>query len=296
MSKPVVLQSDYWQLRLQPDMGVQTVSCNVRAGEAWLPIMPDCESGQSELSAANFHMLPYSNRIRDGRFSFAGKDYQLEGAERHSIHGALRKKPWNVIESSDTHLLCRYRTPQAGEINWPWPIDASVHYELQANCLQSEMTLQNCGETDMPAGMGWHPYFSRTLNGASAQVRLPATGAFQDTNGDCLPIGAAQALPEFLDFNQQRALDANVRIDHCLNGFSGDATVAWPDAGIILQMRASKNCAYAVFFNPDAPYFALEPVTNANDAFNLTPKGIDAGTVVLKPGETMSAEFSLTLL
>ena len=43
-------------------------------------------------------------------------------------------------------------------------------------------------------------------------------------------------------------------------------------------------------------YFAVEPVTNANDGFNLFAKGIrNSGVFVLEPGEERSASFSLTV-
>ena len=38
-----------------------------------------------------------------------------------------------------------------------------------------------------------------------------------------------------------------------------------------------------MFFNPHAPHFAVEPVSNANDAFNLAEAGIPSGRAVLAP-------------
>jgi len=60
-------------------------------------------------------------------------------------------------------------------------------------------------------------------------------------------------------------------------------------------MQASSNCTHLVLFNPDKPHFAIEPVTNANDAFNLAERGIDSGMMTIAPGAWASGEFALTV-
>jgi len=306
MSNDILLESTHWRLYLQPEVGVQWVAGQVRRGDDWLDVIPECrdaaasagsaragQQAQSPLPAANFHMLPYSNRIRDGKFRFAQTDYQLQEADNHAIHGALRKRAWRTTEQSSALLSAEYDSTLDGDVNWPWPIRASLRHTLDGPRLISEMTLTNAGDTPMPAGMGWHPYFTRLVDGASPELQLPVSGVYPDANGDCLPDGAAIALPTALDFRSRRKLDADQRIDHCLSGLQGNALIAWPDAGVELTMQASDNCTHLVLFNPDMPHFAVEPVTNANDAFNLTERGINAGATTLAPGETLSAHMIL---
>lgn len=240
-------------------------------------------------------MLPYSNRIRDAQFSFDGQNVKLANAENHAIHGALRKLAWRVTAQSASSVTAEYDTRKDGDVNWPWPIHAAITYKLEANQLISTMSLTNHGTTAMPAGMGWHPYFCRTINGGHPELTITADGMYPDTNGDCLPTGAAIPLTPELNFNAARKLDPSQRIDHCLSGFRAPATLHWPSAGIQLEMQASSNCTHLVLYNPDEPYFAVEPVTNANDAFNLAEQGIDAGVVTLSPEETLTAEMQLVL-
>jgi len=64
-------------------------------------------------------MLPYSNRIRDGQFSHAGVTVQLENANQHAIHGALRKRPWRVTDQTKNSASAEYDSRQDGKINWP---------------------------------------------------------------------------------------------------------------------------------------------------------------------------------
>jgi len=292
----IELESQLWHLQLQPEMGMQTQVCKILHAGIWHDLMPDCSAANSPLKAANFHMLPYSNRIRDGRFSHAGVAVQLEHAEQHAIHGALRKRPWRVTNKTNHSAIAEYDSRRDGKISWPWPMQATVNYTLTDDTLISQMTLTNHGSSSMPAGMGWHPYFCRTIAGASPKLTISASGVYPDTDGDCLPTGSALGLPTHLDFSNASNLDPDLRIDHCLAGFISPATIAWPDAGLTLQMHASDNCTHLVLFNPDAPFFAVEPVTNANDGVNLVAKGVDSGIVTLPAGETLSAEMRLQLI
>lgn len=290
------IESQLWRLQLHPGLGLQTQTCKIQHAGDWHDIMPDCSAADAPLSAGNFHMLPYSNRIRDGRFSHAGSTVQLNHAEQHAIHGALRKRPWQVTARTNNSATAQYDSRTDGNINWPWPILATVSYTLTNDTLITQMTLTNHGGSSMPAGMGWHPYFCRIVAGAHPSLTIAAGGMYPDTDGDCLPTGPAISLPNSLNFATARDLDPDERMDHCLAGFVTPATIAWPDAGITLEMHASNNCTHLVLFNPDEPYFAVEPVTNANDGVNLTTMGIDAGVVDLAPGETLRAEMKLKLV
>lgn len=263
--------------------------------DPWVDIVPDCRFGESKLNEANFHMLPYSNRIRDGKFNFEGKAIELENGARHAIHGALRKLPWMVENQTDASLHCSYDSTKGPNINWPWPIHATIKYELQNRKLLSVIELTNKGESAMPAGGGWHPYFLNEVLGSNARVQMDVSGIFPDEAGDCLPDGAPVTIPQTHNYTQLRFLEPDQRIDCCLSGFKRHAHIQWTEAGIALAMQASANCEYLVFFNPDAPHFAIEPVTNANDAFNLYEQGIESGVQILAPGETLQMTFSLEL-
>lgn len=270
----------------------------------WHAVIPDCRpsqahslrSGQSEsapLAAASFHMLPYSNRIRDAHFEFNGHKILLDGAESHAIHGAVRKLPWSVVQQTGNSLVCETQSSDHSSFNWPWPIAARIEQHIEGDLLHSTILLTNQGDTDMPAGFGWHPYFARYVNGSEATLTLPVEGVFPDEAGDCLPDGPAIPLPDSLDFRKPRALDSNQRIDCCLADLNGQCDIHWRKGGIKLSMNASENCRYLILFNPDMPHFAVEPVTNANDAFNLMSQGIESGTQILAPGKTLEATMTL---
>lgn len=299
----ILIESSHWRLWSEPAAGVQWMGAQVKRHNQWHDVVPDCRpdvsqpaAGQSAgapLPAANFHMIPYSNRIRDGRFTFQGELIQLDNASAHAIHGALRKLPWQVRHADKNSLSCGFDSREHGNINWPWPIEALIEQRVNGDTLSSIITITNHGKSPMPVGTGWHPYFVRQIGQAMPTLSLPVDGVFPDAAGDCLPDGPAQNLPVDLDFRQGRVLDPDQRIDCCLSGLSGTCQIHWKEAGIELLMSASEKCRYLILFNPDKPHFAVEPVTNANDAFNLATRNIESGTAVVDAGQSYSVSMDL---
>src|SRR5690348_13104768 len=60
-----------------------------------------CHSGRGQL------LLPWPNRIADGRYAFAGTDRQLaltEPAAHNAIHGLVRWANWTVADRADDRV------------------------------------------------------------------------------------------------------------------------------------------------------------------------------------------------
>ena len=243
-------------------------------------------------------MIPYSNRIENGRFTFAGQTYQLANGASHAIHGDTRKRVWRVSESTETRLSCSFESSEYEAVNWPWPFAATVTYELDAMTFCSEITLWNRGETPMPAGFGWHPYFMRSLTRPDEPVNLQmqVTHAYPDANGNRIPSGPAQPLTPLQDFSQGKRLEPDTPLDTCFYGYDGKGRIAWPESGVALDFDCSPACKHLILYNPPQPYFAAEPVTNANNGVNLLAAADGtSGVVVLEPSEWASAYFKLHL-
>ena len=104
-----------------------------------------------------------------------------------------------------------------------------------------------------------------------------------------MPIEAYQ------NFSKQRPLD--VELDHCFAGWDRQALIEWPGTGISARFEAETTMEHVIVYSPPGKeFFALEPVTNANDGFNLYANGDEnCGVVVLKPGESLTAGFRMQI-
>ncbi|TSD84653.1 hypothetical protein FFK22_031375, partial [Mycobacterium sp. KBS0706] len=96
----------------------------------WLrPAASEALAAGSPLGLANFPLTPFSNRIREGRFRFRGREVALplNTRERHQLHGHGWQRPWTVLERSATR--CVLVDDYAADA-WPFPYRARQEFEL----------------------------------------------------------------------------------------------------------------------------------------------------------------------
>jgi aldose 1-epimerase len=296
----ITLANPTLRLVVDPASGMNLYAFSVFQGNAWLPVMPDTTGTRgrpsADLKESSFVMVPYSNRIEDGRFAFAGKAYQLQNGERHAIHGDVRSRAWQVEEADGQRLRASFDSRRHENVNWPWPFAATLEYALADYVLASRMTLQNLGDSAMPAGFGWHPYYSRWLTRQDEAVHLQfaVAGVYPDANNNRIPSGPGQPPAAHQDFRREKALPPDLFLDMCCYGYDGNGSISWPESGVKLVYRCSAECTHLVMYNPARPYFAVEPVTNANNGVNLLAEGdTTSGVHVLQPGETLDASFDV---
>ena len=272
----------------------------LRHKDRWVPVMrptPPAALAAGNLSAMSAFMLaPFSNRLAQARFSFEGREYQLQpNAEGgYAIHGCVRKRPWITTHHTSTELRLMLQTKDFPDLDFPFPFQIEITYGLEVDALTARLALTNTGETRMPAGVGFHPYFQRTLLDAEDKVELQfmATGAY----ADLCPEGPPVALRPEQEFHQPRAVPRE-GFDTCFSGWDNAAKIHWPGSQVTAEMQSDPSLGHIILYTPpDEPFFALEPVSNANNGFNLLAQGIaDAGVRVLERQETLIAGFRLRL-
>ncbi|HET6518556.1 MAG TPA: hypothetical protein VFG47_01890, partial [Geminicoccaceae bacterium] len=69
-------------------------------------------------------------------------------------------------------------------------------------------------------------------------------------------------------------------------------TIHWPESGLTVTIEAGPAFRHlVVYVPPGQDFFCVEPVSNANDGFNLHERGVDGtGVRVLEPGEGLEGE------
>ncbi len=295
--QPAVLQTSQLQAVVDPEHGASILALFVRKGPEWLPLMPDVRLPGSDLKASSFLMIPYSNRIADGQFNFGGHAYQLLNGEKHAIHGDVRDRHWEVDLLSMTRIRCTFFSADHKNINWPWPFEVHAEYEVRENLFSARLTLWNRGDSAMPAGLGWHPYFNRQLGNEPEDVYLQAhiNGIYPDANDNRLPSGPPEPPSAARDFSEEKAIKSDDFFDICCTGYSGGGHIRWQKSGVTAAFYCTPECTHLVAYNPTSkPYFAVEPVTNANNGVNLFDQAeMNSGVQILLPDESLEAEMNL---
>jgi aldose 1-epimerase len=294
------LKNSRLHLAIEPAAGASISTFALRHEEKWIPVLrptpPEAIAAGNSSAMSSFLLAPFSNRITGAQFSFEGQTYQLQANAEggYAIHGCVRKRPWNVEHQTSEKLELSFQSTDFSDLNFPFPFRAKVTYGLSADTLTAQLSLTNTGDRPMPAGLGFHPYFQRTLFDATEKVELAfaASAAYTELS----PDGPAQTLRPEQQFHQARTLPTQ-GFDTCFAGWDHHAKIYWPGSDVTAELRSDPALGHIILYTPpEESFFALEPVSHANNGFNLLDHGIaDSGVQVLRREETLVAGFRLHL-
>lgn len=260
----------------------------------WLrPATPEALAARDPLGMASFPLIPYCNRIRDGRFTFDGRAVALPAnyhASRHAIHGDAWQRPWAVVEHGPAMLTLAFvHEGERGGGAWPFPYVARQVFELTPAGLTVRLAVANTGRTAMPLGLGHHPYLPRTPE----TTITAAVDAIWTTDAEVMPTTLMRTRETERMATGLRVADAEM--DNNFVGWDRTAVVRWPERNAALRLSADAPLDFLVAYTPaHEDFFCLEPVGNCTDWPNLTHLGTaQVGGMVLAPGETTEARFRL---
>lgn len=294
-----VLQNDFWQVGILPATGAAIAFGRFRRQGEWVDVLrPTAEADYGNASlCASFLMIPWSNRLRDARFRFDGNEYALavSSSDGTAIHGDVRRRPWRVENAASTALRLSFSSWLHQNVNFPFRFAAQAQYRLEDRDFVMIITLTNEDSQPMPGGFGHHPYFVHRSD-TPVLLELPYDRQFELVNS--LPSGPSVPLAPRVDFRQRRLLGDTV-LDDQLSARHGEQPIRiqYPNWGIELVMSSDPLFQHVVVFAPPGkPFYAVEPVTNCNDGFNLFDQGVpETGVFVLQLGESRSGTVRLRL-
>ncbi|MDR7154936.1 aldose 1-epimerase [Sphingobium xenophagum] len=243
------------------------------------------EGSVDPLDMASFPLVPYANRIADGRFCFAGQDYHLPlnfGDHPHSLHGHGWQSGWAVTEQSDD--AAQFTLVHRPDARWPWAFTARQHIALSPDAIVLTLALTNDADGDAPVGLGFHPYFH-----ADADTRLQfAAGSLWLSTPDMLPERSVPA-DTLGDWSRLAPVQGDSLIDNVYGGWDGLAIVERGD-GLRLMLTASGADWLHVYRPPGSDAFCLEPVSHMPDALNRAD-----GMAIQPPGATRSLSMCIEI-
>lgn len=271
---------------------------------------------------ASFVMAPWAGRIRDGRFSYQGREIHypsVDPYQPHSLHGFVRDQAWvlrecqpqasqhessqenelsqalqNVSAQSAQHTsTCAYAildfTHQA-TAEWPFSFTLEQTIHLSEQGLRIELVVRNQGEESMPFGFGHHPFYPCDVH---TLVQAQVAQAWQGDH-EVMPIA-------LIDHPAQTKLAQGLRVqeeehDTVFVGWQHEARISWPAQQESLIMQASAPQDFFVLYAPaNQAWFCAEPFANVTDSFNLrgcyAPELI--GGMDIAPGQGLTSWFSL---
>lgn len=239
-------------------------------------------------------LLPWPNRIRDGRYSFGGQDFQLpinEPARGNAIHGLVNHRVWQVAEAgADFVVHALTLEPEPG---WPGRMNFRLRHSLGAEGLLVEVWAKNVGEEAVPFGYGAHPYVA-VMGDEPGELLIPADRRL-DVDDRLLPIAIRDVADTAYDFREERPVD--LALDTAFTGLRRDPDGRWrakvTSAGQTTTVWGDETMSWIQCFTPPHNnHLALEPLTCGPDAFNEGPT--HAELLVLEPGEEYTGTWGVT--
>jgi aldose 1-epimerase len=256
-----------------------------------------CSVGRGQL------LLPWPNRIADGRYEFDGTPHQTpltEPGRKNALHGLTRWSNWTAAEEEPSRVLMALRLhPQDG---YPFALDLQVEYQLSGGGISIRTTATNIGRQPAPYGTGHHPYLqvgtpmiNEALLKLPALMRLEADERLIPT-GRSLPVkGTAY---DFLELRPIGSLRMDTAFANLVPDIDGivRARLQAPGGAPQITLWMEPPYRYLMVFTGDAipdaarrrRSIAIEPMTCAPNAFRS-----GEGLLVIEPGQSLSSAWGL---
>ncbi|HEX3932060.1 MAG TPA: aldose 1-epimerase family protein [Nocardioides sp.] len=265
--------------------------------------------GEDEMSSAGRGQLlvPWPNRIGDGRYSFGGRDLQLgltEPGRHNASHGLVRWAAWSPEEHAASSVSLSYRL--MAQSGYPWTVDLHVLYDLSADGLTVTQTATNLASSPAPYASGAHPYLRAGAGGVDDwELTLPASLRLL-SDDRLLPVGDEDVTGTAYDFRVSRPL-RGARLDDGFGELTRDqddvatASVRDPATGQGAALWVDGHHRWLMVFSSDDGWdpprqaLAVEPMTAPPDAFR---SGRDLLTLAAagEPGDEISLSWGIRAL
>lgn len=249
-------------------------------------------------------LIPWPNRLADGRYSFAGTEYRValtEPEKQNAIHGFLQWRSWEPREQTAERIVMAARLyPLQG---YPFALDVSIEYTLSTTGLTARTTATNIGAAACPYGGGQHPYLSPGTGLIDdSEIELDAGTRILTSADRQLPTGSESVAGTPYDFRRPRRL-GELRVDHAFTDLARDADDrAW------LRLHGSDGLTAQLWVDPTYPLIevftsdTLSPDRRRTglgaEPMTCPPNAFQTGEQVtrLEPGASISTAWGIQLV
>lgn len=235
-------------------------------------------------------LFPFPNRIKDGRYVYGEKTYQLETNDNdfnNAIHGLVHDQSFTfhkeLNDPEKARLELKYRA-DGSHPGFPFACELHLVYTF-SNKGEVNLSFEviNTGYQSFPFGLGWHPYFiSRNLS--ESTLSLEAKDHF---------VCRERMIPEE---KEEAVIGAEFLLEDLTfdDGYSlvgPKCSLETPDYQLSLDFETGAESYLQIYTPPHRRSIAIEPMTCIADAFN---NGI--GLETLDPGQHYEWSINMTLL
>ncbi|MGB6059790.1 MAG: aldose 1-epimerase family protein [Microthrixaceae bacterium] len=248
-------------------------------------------------------LIPWPNRLADGKYRFGGVDHQValtEPAKSNAIHGFLLWRSWSVLDHDGAAVTVGTTIhPLTG---YPFSLDVQITYSLDETGLTVTTTATNVGTERCPFGAGQHPYLSPGVGPIDdCTVELDATTRVLTDDERQLPIGVESVDGTDFDFREPKLLGP-LAIDHAFTDLARDGDGrAWlrlggPD-GRIAQLWVDEHYRLLQLYTGDTLSPGRRRSGLGSEPMTCPPNAFQSGEslIELQPSEAVVLQWGASL-
>jgi aldose 1-epimerase len=256
-------------------------------------------------------LIPWPNRVRDGRYRWQGEDRQLdlsEPATGNASHGFTRFLPWRVVAEDAGHdsAYVRFGLRLYPMHGYPHILELTAHYELNEAGLTVEVVARNQGDRVAPYGLGAHPYLTLGRGPGSvgeAVLEVPAE-TWLPVDDRMVPTGARESVEGTqYDFRKPRVI-GGTQLDTACTGLTRDADglarvrLTEPEGGRGVELRLGAGLDWVQLYTGDTLPAAYRRAGIAVEPMSCPPNAFATGedVVGIEPGARVAHRFGIGAL
>lgn len=286
----LTLTAGHLELELAPAIGGSIARFDHVDGDRRQHLLRPAASDTNDiLGMASFPLVPYANRIRGGTFTCDGVEITLAPnlpGDPSPLHGQGWLSAWQIAQADDRHARLTF-AHEPGE--WPWHYEAWQDFALDDEGLTVTLGCRNLSALRMPCGLAQHPYFRCD---AATTIDAEVESAWT-ADAHTLPVDNVAPRGRY-EMRARRICGAD--LDNAFDGWTGTATIDWPDQQMALRMSSPDATRFHVYAPIEGGYFAAEPVQNAVAALNAPAADWPAlGIVLLEQGSSHEMTMRLDI-
>ena len=152
------IESGDWAATVAPQIAAHVVNLTFRGEDVLVPLTSKEQLEENPYLHGAPILLP-ANRTRDGKFTFAGKEYHLpinEPSTGCHLHGVIHEKPFEVVSHSGDSITLSYEN--TGEC-YPFPFRMTVTFTVSERGFAQHYVIENKAGADFPLTFALHTTF-----------------------------------------------------------------------------------------------------------------------------------------
>ena len=249
-------------------------------------LIKDIPDFDYETSYASSVLFPFASRIKDGKYTFLGENFQLNKNDNNTsaLHGLVYNKEFQLFEpkihKDNCSVTLNYIENNKSE-GFPFKYIISLTYTLNENSLQLKVTIKNIDNQSFPFILGWHPYFlSDDLPKSTLKFKSDKKVVFDEN----------LITKEIIENSKDEIFTIeNKQLDDCF--FLEDNTISFSTSKYYLEIVSSEKENFLQLYTPEnLPIIAIEPMTGISNSFNNT-----IGLQILEPNKSHAITWNLDI-